>query len=189
MKKRKSKSRVAKSSKPRSGTSAARAPDALALLTADHEAVKSLFKKYGRLCKSEAGSDEKERLAAKICEQLTIHAQIEEEVFYPALRDALDDEAIVNEADVEHASAKDLIVQIENSMADDLYFDAKVIVLGEYIDHHVAEEQGEMFRKARKAKLDLVALGRQLKTRKAALQAGLGLAPDGGVPAAQANDR
>jgi hypothetical protein len=170
MTKAKSNSRGAKAKNARAAVKGV-GPNALVLLTADHVAVKDLFKKYDRLCKDDATMDAKERLAAQICDELTLHAQIEEDIFYPALREALDDDAILNEADVEHASAKDLIAQIRNSGADDLHFDAKVIVLGEYVDHHVSEEQGEVFRKARKAKLDLPALGKQMKARKAGLKA------------------
>jgi hemerythrin-like domain-containing protein len=106
-------------------------------------------------------------LAHQICNELTVHAQIEEEIFYPALRAALKDTDMLAEAEVEHASAKDLIAQIEGASAADEMFDAKVTVLGEYIDHHVKEERNEMFPKARAArKLDLIALRDQLQARK-----------------------
>ena len=91
-------------------------------------------------------------MAEQICQMLTVHATIEEELFYPAAREALGEDAdLVDEADIEHASAKELIAQIEGSSPEDDHFDARVKVLGEYIDHHVKEEEGEMFPRQRKA--------------------------------------
>jgi hemerythrin superfamily protein len=101
---------------------------------------------------------------------LTAHATAEEELFYPRAREVLgDDEDLVDEADVEHASAKELIAQIEAGSPDDPLYDAKVKVLGEYIDHHVKEEEGEMFPKIRKSDLDLDAIGEEIAARKAEL--------------------
>lgn len=143
--------------------------DACDLLDADHKAVKKLFKVYEELMKSRGRTvaQKKMDLAHQICNELTVHAQIEEEIFYPALRAALKDTDMLAEAEVEHASAKDLIAQIEGAGAVDEMFDAKVTVLGEYIDHHVKEERNEMFPKARSArKLDLIALRDQLQARK-----------------------
>ena len=101
-----------------------------------------------------------------ICAELTAHATAEEEIFYPAARAVIDKVELIDEADVEHASAKDLIAQIEGSSPSDDHYDAKVKVLGEYIDHHVQEEEGEIFPKVRRAKVDTVALGEQLAARK-----------------------
>jgi hemerythrin superfamily protein len=145
----------------------ASSPDALALLKADHDLVKELFDKF------EKARTEKQKatLAEQICTELTIHAQIEEEIFYPAVREAIDEEDLMDEADVEHAGAKDLIAQIEDSEPGADHFDAKVTVLGEYIKHHVKEEQSEMFPKVRKADLDLKELGAVMSARKAELQA------------------
>lgn len=143
--------------------------DACDLLDADHKAVKKLFKAYEELMKSRGRTvaQKKMDLAHQICNELTVHAQIEEEIFYPALRAALKDTDMLAEAEVEHASAKDLIAQIEGAGTVDEMFDAKVTVLGEYIDHHVKEERNEMFPKARSArKLDLIALRDQLQARK-----------------------
>ncbi|NRF67323.1 hemerythrin domain-containing protein [Aquincola sp. S2] len=142
------------------------AADAIKLLTTDHKDVKQLFKNYDKLAKAEAADDERRAVAEEICNMLTVHATVEEELFYPAAREALDEQALLDEAEVEHASAKDLIAQIRGmSPSDDLY-DAKVKVLGEYIDHHVQEEEGEMFPKVRKSELDLKELGTQMQARK-----------------------
>lgn len=146
--------------------------EAIAQLTADHARVKKLFKQYERLAKAEADDDQKQELAAMICAELTAHATAEEEIFYPAARDAIDEPDLIDEADVEHASAKDLIAQIESSSPSDDHYDAKVKVLGEYIDHHVQEEEGEMFPKVRRAKVDTVALGEQIAARKAEIMQG-----------------
>jgi len=152
--------------------SSAGSEDAIKLLTADHKEVKALFKEYEKLVKAEAGDDEKQALAEQICVMLTVHATAEEELFYPAARDALgDDEDLIDEADVEHSTAKELIAQIQGSTPDDPHFDAKVKVLGEYIDHHVKEEEGEIFPKAKKGGLDTAALGAEIAARKEELMA------------------
>ena len=144
------------------------------LLTTDHKEVKTLFKQYDQLVESDGSDDEKQALAEQICQMLTVHATLEEEVFYPAAREALGEDAdLVDEADIEHASAKELIAQIEGSSPEDDHFDARVKVLGEYIDHHVKEEEGEMFPKVKKAKLDTAALGTALVARKEELIAAL----------------
>ncbi|QHE87119.1 hemerythrin domain-containing protein [Hydrogenophaga sp. BPS33] len=146
--------------------------DACTLLDNDHKAVKKMFKAYEELTQSKARGTEKKKLelAQQICQELTVHAQIEEEIFYPALREALSETDLLAEAEVEHASAKDLIAQIEAMDTADEMFDAKVTVLGEYIDHHVKEERNEIFPKARAArKLDLVAMRDELQARKDAL--------------------
>ena len=142
--------------------------DAIALLSADHKEVDALFKEYEKLCKADADDGEKGLLAAQICAMLTVHATIEEELFYAAARAALEDDGqdLLDEAVVEHASAKDLIAQIEDANPGDELFDAKVQVLGEYIRHHVKEEETELFPKVKKAKADLVALGAALAARK-----------------------
>ncbi|MCW5670903.1 MAG: hemerythrin domain-containing protein [Hydrogenophaga sp.] len=146
--------------------------DACTLLDTDHKAVKKMFKTYEELAGSKARgvAQKKVELAHQICQELTVHATIEEEIFYPALRAALKDTGMLAEAEVEHAGAKDLIAQIEAMDEADEMFDAKVKVLGEYIDHHVKEERNEIFPKARAAKsLDLVAMRDELMARKEAL--------------------
>lgn len=144
-------------------------PDACTLLDADHRKVKKLFKEFEELTQSKAKSapQKKRELADQICTELTIHAQLEEEIFYPALRAVLKEGDLLDEAEVEHATAKDLIAQIRDGDEHDAKWDAKVIVLSEYIDHHVKEERGEIFVKARAARrLDLVAMRDQLLARR-----------------------
>ena len=160
----------------RSSKSAPKSDDAIAMLTNDHKEVKALFKKYDKLLESDAEDDERQAVAKQICQMLTVHATVEEEIFYPAAREALgEEEDLIDEADVEHATAKDLITQLEGSSpAEDALFDAKVKVLGEYIAHHVKEEEGEIFPKAKKGKLDTAALGVEMATRKEELMAEMG---------------
>ena len=141
-------------------------PDAIQLLTAEHKEVNAMFKEYQKLVDNDAAAAEKEALARQICLMLTVHATTEEEIFYPAAREAIDDEDLLDEAEVEHGSAKELIAQIEASTPDEPLYDAKVKVLGEYVEHHVKEEEGELFPKAKKAKLDLAMLGEQIAARK-----------------------
>src|ERR1043165_5194815 len=139
-------------------------PLALELLISDHRKVERLFERYD--AQKDADEEAKQQLCERICNELKIHAQVEEELFYPWVREQLDEEALV-----EHQSAKDLIAQIEAAGQMDESLDAKVKVLGEYIKHHVNEEENEMFPKVRKAKLDLRTLGDQLRARKQELQA------------------
>ena len=149
--------------------------DAIELLLADHRNVEKLFKDYERLVEDEGSYNEKEALAATICAELTVHTQVEEEIFYPAARDILDDEELVDEAVVEHASAKDLIAQLADMSPDDDLYDAKIKVLSELIEHHVEEEEDEMFPKLKKARLDTKALGPQMAERKHELIEELGI--------------
>ncbi|TCS36310.1 hemerythrin HHE cation binding domain-containing protein [Paucimonas lemoignei] len=149
-------------------TATTNAVDAIALLKEDHKKAKKLFKDFEKL--KEKGSDEeKAALVSQICMELTVHTRIEEEIFYPAFRKTKDAEDMVDEATVEHASAKDLIRQLQSMQPSDDLYDAKVTVLGEYIEHHVEEEEKEMFKKAKRAKLDMVALGKKLASRKKAI--------------------
>ena len=138
--------------------------DAIDLLIEDHENVKSMFEQYEEL--GERAHVSKHKLAQQICDALTRHTVIEEEIFYPAVRQAIKDDDIMDEALVEHASAKDLVAQIQAMQPGDELFDAKVKVLSEMIDHHVGEEEGEMFPKVRKTKLDLEQLGAEMAARK-----------------------
>ncbi|MES2979318.1 MAG: hemerythrin domain-containing protein [Pseudomonadota bacterium] len=154
-------------------TAARRPKDACDLLDADHKAVKKMFEEFETLTQSRGRNApaKKRELADRICMELTVHTTIEEEIFYPAVRGAIKDNALLNEATVEHASAKDLIAQIRGMDENDEMFDARVSVLGEYIDHHVKEERTEMFPKVRKTRLDLVGMREQLQARKDELMA------------------
>lgn len=163
--KSRAKPRTGARSTRKSASAAKRPQDAIALLKADHKEAKAMFEQYEKT----EGDDEKQALAMQICKALTVHAQIEEEIFYPAAYEALDDDDLLDEAEVEHASAKDLIAQIEASSPAEPLFDAKVKVLGEYINHHVEEEEGEMFPECRSSDMDLKALGEQIRARKAEL--------------------
>jgi hemerythrin superfamily protein len=145
--------------------------EAIAQLTADHSRVKQMFKEFERLAKAGAGDSEREDLAARICAELMAHATAEEEIFYPAARNSIDDPDLITEAGIEHTSAKQLIAQIQTLSPSDAKFDATVKVLGEYVDHHVQEEEGEIFPKVRRSELDTVAIGEQLEKRKATFMA------------------
>ena len=136
--------------------------DAIAMLKADHEAVSELFAEYD---KARSGASKK-ALVAEICTALGVHAQIEEEIFYPAVKAALKDKLLVPEATVEHAGVKDLIAQLEGVEPDGEMYDAKVKVLSEYVKHHVKEEQSEMFAKLKSSSLDMVELGVRMAARK-----------------------
>ena len=108
-------------------------------------------------------------MVEQICKELTVHAQLEEEIFYPAAREAIDDDGLMNEAMVEHASAKDLIGQIQSMKASDPMYEATVSVLREYVNHHVEEEENEMFPEAKKSKMDLEEIGSEIAERKEVL--------------------
>jgi hypothetical protein len=163
-----------------------REPDAVDLLTDDHLEVSALFKRYEKLAKQEAAADQRRTLAQSICDMLKAHTAIEEEIFYPAARKAGIEADMLDEAKIEHASAKDLIAQIESGDPDDDLYDARVTVLREYIQHHVVEEQTEMFPKCRRNGMDLVALRGELEARKMSLAPeamdGAGKAEDDGSP-------
>ncbi len=152
-------------------TAAAAKTDATLLLTRDHSEVRRLFKQYEKLADAQAQASDRQALAEEICMKLTIHATAEEEIFYPAARAAAVESDLLDEAEVEHASAKDLIAQVRAMTPDEDLYDAKVKVLGEYINHHVQEEEGEMFPKCRKARMDLAGLAGEIADRKAELMA------------------
>jgi len=148
--------------------------DAIALLKQDHRTVSALFEEFEK-----ADEEEQATIAQRVCQLLTVHAQIEEELLYPAAKEAFEgeeeDEDLVNEAEVEHGTAKDLIARIEGMSSDDEHFKATVTVLGEYIKHHVKEEEGELFPQLKKTDLDLKELGSRLADRKFALMEQLGI--------------
>ena len=147
--------------------------DACELLDADHLAVKHLFVEYARLAFAggDAAAADKLALARKICSELTVHARIEEEIFYPALRQEIDEPALLDEAKAEHQEAKALIAQIQPMAKADAAMDDLVAELNRAIEHHVKEERDELFPKARACALDLDALGEQLRQRQEELMA------------------
>ncbi len=140
---------------------------ATTMLRADHKLVSSLFADYEK-ARSPA---KKETLVAQICAELTVHAQLEEEIFYPAVKEALKDKELVPEATIEHETLKELIAQVEGVKPEGEMFDAKIKVLSEYVKHHVKEEQNEMFPKAESSDLDMVELGAMMMDRKSELLA------------------
>ena len=151
--------------------------DAVALLKADHAKVADLFEKYEKA----SGDGRKQAIAEEICLELSVHAQIEEEIFYPACEGKVEED-LLKEAYVEHDGAKILIAEIEAGAPSDEYYDAKVKVLSEQIEHHVEEEEQRIegiFAQARKAGVDMDALGEQLAARKAELMASY---QKGGLP-------
>lgn len=152
------------STKTRSRTAPAQ-PDAIQLLKDDHAEVKQLFDRFEKLA-DDTSPDEREEIVREACAKLTVHATVEEEIFYPAAREAPDVEDLLNEAEVEHGTAKDLIAKLDAMESDDEMFDAHFTVLSEYIKHHVKEEEGELFPKIAKSDLDLGALGAEMLTRK-----------------------
>lgn len=144
----------------------AKPQDAIAILRADHTLVSGLFSEYEKT----RSVPKKKALVAKICTELSVHAQVEEEIFYPAVKAALRDKELVPEATVEHATLKFLISQVEGKEPDGEMFDAKIAVLSEYVKHHVKEEQNEMFPKAKNTKLDMGDLGARILARKEELK-------------------
>jgi len=150
---------------PNTPRKSASEPDATQLLMADHREVEQLFAQFEQLA-DRGEDDEKMLVVAQICAALEIHTQLEEEIFYPASRTMLKDQGVVDEALVEHASAKALIAQIKDTVSDEPLYDAKVKVLSEYIKHHVREEETEFFPRVRRSPLDLEDVGRRLAARK-----------------------
>ena len=140
--------------------------DAIELLKADHSEVDKLFKEYELFSDGKKDGAERRALSTQICGMLAVHAMIEEEIFYPAARAAKVDSALLDEATIEHGSAKHLIAEIGASQASDSLYDARVNVLGEYIRHHVKEEEGELFPACRKSEMDLSSIGARLQKRK-----------------------
>lgn len=138
--------------------------DAIDLLKQDHDKVERAFKQFEKMDRHDAEACR--RLIRAVCEDLKMHTALEEEVFYPALRQAIDDQDLMNEAAVEHETAKMLIEQLDSMAADDPSYYATFTVLGEYVRHHVKEEQSEMFPEAKKSRLDLAALGERMRARK-----------------------
>ncbi|HVL59182.1 MAG TPA: hemerythrin domain-containing protein [Burkholderiaceae bacterium] len=156
----------------RAGASRTRRQNAIALLTQEHREAKKLFREFAKLQKKkeEADPDQKRELVQQACLALTIHAQLEEELFYPAVRAELDDEDMLDEAEVEHMAAKQLIAELQSAQPDEPLYDARFTVLGEYVNHHIEEEEKQMFPKVKKTDLDLLELGETMMQRKTELQ-------------------
>ena len=151
---------------------------AIALLTADHTDVRQLFAEYEELMADDADDEDRLLLALEICTALTVHATAEEEIFYPAARAAIQDKDLLDDAEAEHASARALIEQIQGMEPADERFDATVQVLAETIEHHVQEEEGELFPRVLETDIDLVALGERIESRKEELMAELDVGGD-----------
>ena len=143
------------------------APDAIDLLKEDHATVKEAFKEFEEMDKDESAA--LQELVTTVCDNLKVHTMIEEEIFYPAVRGEMKDDDLLNEAQIEHRSAKDLIEQLESLEPGDPLYVPTFTVLGEYVNHHIKEEEDEMFPKVKKLDLDLQALGGQMQERKDAL--------------------
>ncbi len=156
-----------KAKTPSPAQAAPKTQEATAMLKADHQLVGKLFDEY----ESARSTSLKTQIVARICGELSVHAQLEEEIFYPAVKQAVNDTVLVPEATVEHATLKDLISQVEGVEPVGEMFDAKIKVLREYLEHHVKEEQDEMFPKAKASKLDLIGVGAQMARRKAEILA------------------
>lgn len=141
--------------------------DAIALLKSDHRLVEDLFDQF----ESASSQEKKKKLVHSICQELTVHASLEEHFFYPPVREKLDkDKDMIDEAVVEHSSLKWLIAQLESESIDSALYEAKVTVLKEYVNHHVKEEEKDLFPRVRKSGLDLAALGQTLMAAKQNLQ-------------------
>jgi hemerythrin superfamily protein len=151
--------------------------DAVALLTADHRKAKKAFEEFDK-GKEQMSDEKKLALVKEVCADLLIHMEIEEKVFYPSVGERIDDEDMMNEAKVEHNGAKDLIAQLGELKPGDPMFDAKFKVLGEQIEHHVEEEEKEMFPQAKQKGADMAALGKRLQSARMKLRSEHGLPPE-----------
>lgn len=136
--------------------------DVINLLKEDHKKVKSLFAEYEELQGKKVSNDKKAKIVQQICTELTLHALAEEAIVYPAAREAIKDEALMDEADVEHAGAKKLITELQAMSPEESHYDAKVTVLKEYIEHHVKEEEKEMFSQLKDSDVDRNQLGQEV---------------------------
>ncbi len=144
--------------------SRSKAEGAIEMLKEDHAKVQKAFKEFEKLDRED--TETLKQVVQTVCEELKVHTTLEEEIFYPAVREAIEDEDIMNEASVEHETAKMLIEQLENMGPEDPNYHATFTVLGEYVKHHVKEEEGEMFPQAKKTDLDFEDLGQRMRERK-----------------------
>jgi hemerythrin-like domain-containing protein len=154
----------------------AKAGAALEMLKEDHDKVQKAFKDFEKLDREDSATVQE--LVQTVCEELKVHTALEEEIFYPAVREAIEDEDIMNEAQVEHDSAKMLIEQLENMGPDDPNYHATFTVLGEYVKHHIKEEEEEMFPQAKKTDLDFEDLGARMRERKTELMGSMEEQPE-----------
>ncbi len=152
--------------------------DALRLLTGDHKKLKKMFEEFEKIRNKERVDDHKQLLVETACAELTIHAQLEEELFYPAARDAIEESELIDEASVEHAVGRQLITELSAMQPDDDLYDAKFTVLGEYMLHHIEEEEKELFPKIKKSDLDLIELASEMEERRLELRDELGFTAD-----------
>jgi len=158
-----------------SATKGGNESNAIAILIADHKKIRVLFKQFEEVMDQDGSETEKAELAQQVCNALTVHTQIEEELFYPAVREAIDNDNLMDEAKAVHAGIQELVEQIEAMQPGSDQYDAKVVVLGEQVEHHFMGEEEEMFFLAKEAKLDMASLGAQMQQRKIALMAELGV--------------
>ncbi|HEY8614689.1 hemerythrin domain-containing protein [Phenylobacterium sp.] len=170
-KKSASSSSKTKSAAKKSSTPVARGNDAVAVLKRDHREVERLFKQYEQAKEDDA---RKQEIFQQIALELKVHTQVEEEIFYPESREFVKEQDTVNEAEVEHQSAKDLIAQLEGMQPSDDYYDAKVKVLQEMVEHHVEEEEKEYFPECQKSEMDTKAVGERILARKEELMGRMG---------------
>ena len=157
--------------------------DAITLLKQDHEAVRQMFEEFEK-----ADEDRKFELAAEICQALTVHATIEEEIFYPQVREAIEAEDMMLEAEIEHDTVKNLIERVQEGEVDETQLSAMIKVMNEYVNHHVNEEQRRMFPRVKRSDIDLEALGKELLERKTELEAELQAAMPGDSGASDDTD-
>lgn len=146
------------------------AQDAIRVLTEDHERIRRMFMDFEKLTRRQENDDQKNGLVRQIWAETAIHAQVEDEIFYPALREAIDDHDLLDEADIEHASFNEVFEQLESMGVGNEHYDVKVMVLGEYFSYHFKAEQDAIFRRIKKAGIDTLALGERIMHRKKELQ-------------------
>lgn len=148
-----------------------KSPDAIDLLDADHLSVHALFESYRELVRTRADALQRRALAEEICMELTIHARLEEELFYPAVRECLRDDDLLDESEEQHGSQREFIAQILAGSPEDELYDARVAVLAEYVERHVRQEREQVFNRVLASRLDLQSLARSLTIRKEELRA------------------
>lgn len=147
------------------------APDAIDLLDADHLHLHGLFASYRELARTQATPLQRRALAEEICLELTIHARVEEELFYPAVRELLRDEDVIDQAEEQHGSLRELVGQVLATAPQDALYDARVAALAEYVERHVRQEREQVFNRVLASRSDWQSLGRGIAARKEELRA------------------